>query len=94
MSATAASLTVIIHSRPFWSATASLEVSVRGERTTATPARLTDVVLDFSITGDDIDRVHAERAIDLAVNKYCSVKDSLDPAIPVRWTLTLNGVGG
>ena len=73
---------------------ASLEVSVRGERTTATPARLTDVVLDFTITGDEIDRVHAERAIDLAVNKYCSVKDSLDPVIPVRWTLVLNGAGG
>ena len=70
---------------------ASLEVSVRGERMTTTPARLTDVVLDFTITGDEIDRIHAERAIDLAVNKYCSVKDSLDPTIPVRWTLMLNG---
>ena len=38
-------------------------------------------------------RAHAERAIDLAVNKYCSVKDSLDPALPVVWTLELNGAG-
>jgi putative redox protein len=72
---------------------ASLEVSVRGERAIATPARLTDVVLEFTMTGDDVERTHAERAIELAVNKYCSVKDSLDPSIPVRWSLTLNGVG-
>jgi putative redox protein len=70
---------------------ASLDVSVRGERAPATPARLTDVTLDFTITGEGIDRVHAGRAIELAVNKYCSVKDSLDPSIPVCWTLTLNG---
>ena len=69
----------------------SLEVSVRGERATTTPARLVDITLDFTVTGDEIERVHAERAIDLAVNKYCSVRDSLDPAIPLSWTLTLNG---
>jgi putative redox protein len=40
-------------------------------------------VLTFRITGAGIERVHAERAVELAVNKYCSVRDSLDPAIPV-----------
>lgn len=69
----------------------SLEVTVRGERAIDTPARVVDITLDFVVTGDGIDRVHAERAIDLAVNKYCSVKDSLDPLIPVNWTLNLNG---
>jgi putative redox protein len=34
--------------------------------------------------------VHAERAIDLAVTKYCSVRDSLDPALPIEWTLELD----
>ncbi|MEP7344609.1 MAG: OsmC family protein [Gemmatimonadaceae bacterium] len=72
----------------------SLEVNVWGERATTTPARLVEIILEFSVAGDGIERVHAERAIELAVNKYCSVRDSLDPAIPVRWTLTLNGVPG
>lgn len=69
----------------------SLEVTVRGERSAATPARLVDITIAFAITGAGIDRPHAERAIDLAVNKYCSVRDSLDPDIPVAWTLNLNG---
>ena len=30
-----------------------------------------------------------ERAIELAVTKYCSVRDSLDPATPVEWELEL-----
>jgi putative redox protein len=44
----------------------------------------------FRIAGDGIEREQAERAIELAVNKYCSVRDSLDPSIPIEWTLLLN----
>jgi putative redox protein len=47
------------------------------------------ILLTFRIAGAGIEREHAERAIDLAVNKYCSVRDSLDPNIPVEWKLEL-----
>ncbi len=66
-----------------------LTVEVIGERADATPARLTSVVLEFRMRGAGIERVHAERAIDLSVTKYCSVRDSLDPTMPVTWTLEL-----
>lgn len=69
----------------------SLAIDVHGIRAAATPARVTDVTMAYTITGDGIERPHAERAIDLAINRYCSVKDSLDPAIKIFWTLTLNG---
>ena len=66
-------------------------VEILGERVDTIPRRFKHIVINVSIKGEGIDRVHAERAIDLAVNKYCSVKDSLDPNLPVEWTLTLNG---
>ena len=69
----------------------SLAVDVHAERADAVPARLTHVRLDYAIVGAGIERVHAERAVELAVTKYCSVKDSLDPALPVEWKVTLNG---
>ena len=69
----------------------SLSVEVVGERANAVPARVTGVELAFHMTGSGVDRVHAERAIELAVTKYCSVRDSLDPNMPVSWTLELNG---
>ena len=69
----------------------SLTVDVRAERVDGTPRRLAHAALDFVIEGTGIERVHAERAIDLALNKYCSVRDSLRSDIPVDWTLTLNG---
>ena len=74
---------------------ATLDIEVRGERADAVPAKLTSIAMIYRITGDGIDREHAERAVDLALNKYCSVRDSLDPAIPIEWTLLLNdGLSG
>jgi len=69
----------------------SYTVHVRGDRVDTIPRRLKRVTLGFVIAGDGIERVHAERAIDLAVNKYCSVRDSLREDIPVEWTLTIDG---
>jgi putative redox protein len=68
-----------------------MTVDVKGDRANATPPKLTRIHLTFKIRGAGIERVHAERAIELAVTKYCSVRDSLDPAIPVEWTLELGG---
>ena len=70
---------------------ASLDVDVVGARADDVPARVTSIDLTFRITGEGIDRPHAERAIELAITKYCSVRDSLDPDMPVRFTLELNG---
>lgn len=69
---------------------ATLEVEVEAQRANSVPRRLTHVLLKFRITGDGIERDQAERAIDLSINKYCSVRDSLDPKLPIEWTLALN----
>lgn len=65
-------------------------VEVLGERVDSIPRRFKHITLNISITGPGIERAHAEHAIDLAVNKYCSVRDSLAPDIPVVWNLSLN----
>ena len=71
-----------------------LAIDVTGERVTTIPRRLRRVLLDFYIDGAGIERQQAERAIDLSISKYCSVRDSLAPDIEVEWTLTLNGEPG
>lgn len=67
----------------------SLEISAVGARADTVPARITAIDIAYKMRGAGIERVHAERAIELAVTKYCSVGESLDPAIPIRWTLEL-----
>jgi len=69
----------------------ALEVDVTGERFAGVPGRLVRIHLAYRMRGAGVDRAHAERAIELAITKYCSVRDSLDPAIPVEWSLELEG---
>ncbi len=69
----------------------AFSIDVVGERFAGTPGRLTSIRLVFRIIGAEVERVHAERAIELAVSKYCSVRDSLDPTLPISWALELNG---
>ena len=68
----------------------SLAVDVQAARAQATPARVIGIHLTYHIAGAGIERVHAERAVELAVTKYCSVRDSLNPDIPVNWTVELS----
>ena len=69
-------------------------VNVTGTRVTTIPRRLEHVLLEYEIVGAGIERTHAERAVELAVTKYCSVRDSLAPDIEIEWTVVLNGEPG
>jgi putative redox protein len=67
------------------------EIEVVGERADVVPRRLVGIHLIYRIEGAGIERDQAERAIDLAVNKYCSVRESLARDIEIQWSMTLNG---
>lgn len=68
----------------------SYSVEVLGERVDTIPRRFKHITLNISIDGAGIERPHAEHAVELAVTKYCSVRDSLAPDIPVVWNIALN----
>lgn len=72
----------------------SLEIEATGERADAVPARVVRAELLYHVRGEGIERVHAERAVELAVTKYCSVGETLDPAIPIEWAVVLDGERG
>lgn len=69
-----------------------LQIEIEGTRVNAVPARLSHVHLRYIVDGEGIDRPNTLRAIELAVTKYCSVRDSLDKSIEIEWSLVLNGV--
>jgi len=66
-------------------------VRVEAERRGDYPRRLQRVSLEFRIDGAGIERTHAERAIQLSFERYCSVAGSLAPDIAAEARLTLNG---
>lgn len=69
---------------------ASLEMDVIAERTEGTPRRLVKAHLGYRISGAGIEHDQALRAVELAVTKYCTVRDTLDPEMPVTWSLELS----
>ena len=71
-----------------------LEITVTGHRVDSTPRRLERVLLEYHLDGAGIERAHAERAVDLSITKYCSVRDSLAADLLIEWTLVLNGEPG
>ena len=66
-------------------------VNVRATRRTEAPRRVQRLDIEFHVDGAGIEADHAERAIELSFEKYCSVAASLAPDIVAETTLVLNG---
>ena len=60
-----------------------------GERREEEPRRYTAIHLQYHLVGQGLDEPKARRAIDLSVEKYCSVLHSLAPDIRITSGLTL-----
>ena len=67
----------------------SLEVRVAGERRAEHPKRYTTIHFEWAIRGSGLDETKARRAIDLSMEKYCSVLHSLAPDIALSYALHL-----
>jgi putative redox protein len=67
----------------------SVEISMTGERRTEHPKRYTAIHYAWTIRGTGLDETKARRAIDLSMEKYCSVLHSLAPDITTSYGLTL-----
>ena len=62
-----------------------VSVAVEGQRADAVPAVFTSISMVFSIPGAE--RRHAERAVQLSVEKYCSALRTLDETAKISWSL-------
>lgn len=51
----------------------SLRIEVDGRQLSSPPYTFTDIHLHFMLAGDNLDPLKVDRAIDLSINKYCSV---------------------
>ena len=68
---------------------ATLEIAVRGTRRDTDPKRYTAIAFHFTIRGEGADESKARRAIDLSLEKYCSVVASLAPDISISYDVTV-----
>ena len=67
----------------------SLEVAMTGTRREEYPRRFTAIHFQFSVSGEGADETKVRRAVDLSLEKYCSVMASLAPDIQVSYDVTI-----
>jgi putative redox protein len=71
-----------------------LSIEVEGERREETPRRFVRLRITYRVDGAGIEAIHAERAVALAFEKYCSVAASMAPDIVVETVVIANGEAG
>ena len=66
-----------------------LRIDVIGSRREQEPRRYTAIHFDYHMGGNGLDKAKADRAVNLSVEKYCSVIHSLAPDIAITYAVTL-----
>jgi len=67
----------------------ALQVEVLGARRDEHPRRFTALQFHFQVSGTGVDETKTRRAVDLSLEKYCSVMSSLAPDIQVGYDVSL-----
>jgi putative redox protein len=67
----------------------ALRIEVSGVRRETEPRRYVSLHLDYRVTGSGVDAAKVRRAIDLSLEKYCSVIHSLAPDMAITYALSL-----
>jgi putative redox protein len=63
-----------------------LEVNIIGRKAENYPKKFTDIELEFIIKGKSISEDAAKKAVELSMEKYCSVKATLEGSAKVTWS--------
>jgi putative redox protein len=71
-----------------------LVITVDGEQDADPPWRYRRIHLHYQVTAIDATLEKVQRAVDLALNRYCSVRSSLHPEIEVTFKVDLNARDG
>lgn len=66
----------------------ALSVRCDFSRASNPPRRITHAALTFRVTTDS-EQSHVDRAVELSMEKYCSVSNSLDPETEIQWRVEL-----
>ena len=67
----------------------ALDIAVQGTRRDTEPRRFTAIAFHFTVRGEGADETKVRRAVDLSIEKYCSVIASLAPDIAISYDVTI-----
>ncbi len=68
----------------------AFEVKVTAQRAPEHPKRITDVEIEYVVTGHNVDPAAVERAVELSETKYCSAIATMRGCVNFTRKITLN----
>ena len=66
------------------------QIEIDAERLDDIPAVFTKIHMHFIIAGDGLNEKHVKRAVELSVDKYCSVAKMLRPDVDISYDYEMN----
>ncbi|MEJ2115581.1 MAG: OsmC family protein [Gammaproteobacteria bacterium] len=66
------------------------QIEIDAERANDIPAVFTKIHMHFIISGDGLHEKHVKRAVELSVDKYCSVAKMLRPDVDISYDYEMN----
>lgn len=69
-----------------------IEAKVKGTMAGEYPKRFTDIEIEFIVTGGDVSDEAVRRAVDLSMEKYCSVKATLEGSARITFSYKIVNV--
>jgi putative redox protein len=63
-----------------------LEINIKGTRAEEHPKKFTDIDIEFVVTGHEISEEAVRRAVNLSMEKYCSVKATLEGCAKITFS--------
>lgn len=63
-----------------------VEINVDGRKADSYPQKFTEIHLEFVITGKNISEEAVKRAVQLSMEKYCSVKATLEGSAKINYS--------
>ena len=69
------------------------QIEIDAERADEIPAVFTKIHMHFMIAGDTLNEKHVKRAVELSVDKYCSVAKMMRPNVIITFDYKILGEG-
>lgn len=63
-----------------------IEINIKGQKADSYPKKYTDIELEFIVSGKDVSEEAVKRAVDLSMEKYCSVKATLEGSAKINFS--------
>lgn len=63
-----------------------VDINVKGEKADTYPKKFTGIEIEFVVSGKDLSEEAVKRAVELSMEKYCSVKATLEGTAKIRFS--------